>query len=58
MTALVLLESMGPVKFKTYNPAEVFLQLEPKTEGRGKLLTLHNVPLITVGVMSSLKARN
>lgn len=58
MTALVLLESMGPIKLKTYNPAEAFLQLGPKIEGRGKLLTLHNVPLISLGVMSSLKARN
>lgn len=58
MTALVLLESMGPIKLKTYNPTETFLQQGPKIEGRGKLLTLHNVPLITVGVVSSLKARN
>lgn len=58
MTALVLLESMGPVKLKTSNPAEVFLQLGPQTEGRGKLLTLHNVPLIALVLMSSLNARN
>lgn len=36
--ALVLLESMGPIKLKTYNPAELFLQLGPKIEGTGKFL--------------------
>lgn len=38
MTALVLLESMGPIKLKTYNTAEVILELEPKIEAKSKLL--------------------
>lgn len=37
MTALVLLESMGPIKLKTCNTAEVLLELGPKIEGRSKL---------------------
>lgn len=37
MTAMVLLESMGPIKLKTYNIAEVLLELGPKIEGKSKL---------------------
>lgn len=37
MTALVLLESMGPIKLKTYNVVEVLLEMTPKIEGKRRL---------------------